>query len=332
MVSVVGAIVSGAVLRWARPGPRLVAGYNIFITAVTVIGFIILMFVGCPKVDVVGPVQGAMAPQCSADCGCSEKFTPICSQDGVTLFYSPCYAGCLGDNTTVKPVEYNQCKCINIEAKPPDLSLNPSHLSSSAPHLAAPPTLPPHLHDTLLPPEEWGTARRGYCREPCNGFFYYMLIQIITKTISSTGSIGATIILLRSVSEEDKGLSLGTITVFISLFAFIPAPIIMGAIIDSACVVWETMCGETGNCWLYDSDHFRQVLHVVPAVLIFISIAGEVVVFQNSGHLDLYGLKEDEEGDEDEVVKQKKKKRVRDDDEDSDEGVPLKSGIASFMA
>lgn len=38
---------------------------------------------------------------------------------------------------------------------------------------------------------------------------------------------------LRAVAEEDKGIALGTLTVFISLFAFIPAPIIMGAIIGT---------------------------------------------------------------------------------------------------
>ncbi|XP_063868485.1 solute carrier organic anion transporter family member 74D-like [Scylla paramamosain] len=313
VVSVVGSVVSGSVMRWGRPGPRLVTGYNIFITLVSCVGFVILMFLGCPKLDVVGPVQGALPPACSADCECSAKFTPICSQDGRTLFYSPCYAGCLADNITAKPVEYSQCKCIDINAKPH----NTSHMGWPPP----PTTLPPHRTDILMPPEEWGTAQRGYCPEPCNAFFYYLLTQIIIKTISSTGHIGASIVLLRAVSEEDKGLSLGAMTVFISLFAFIPAPIIMGAIIDSACVVWETSCGVTGNCWLYDSDHFRRVLHLVPAVLLFISIGGEFIVFLNSHKLDLYGLKDDEVEDDEEEDGKKKLDEV----EDSEEGVPLKT-------
>lgn len=25
----------------------------------------------------------------------------------------------------------------------------------------------------------------------------------------------------------------------------------LGAIIDSACKVWQNICGETGNCWIY---------------------------------------------------------------------------------
>ncbi|XP_069952785.1 solute carrier organic anion transporter family member 74D isoform X4 [Cherax quadricarinatus] len=268
VVSVVGAVISGSVLRWFRPGPRYVTGYNVFVTVFTCVGFLALMFVGCPKLDVIGPVNGSVGPTCSADCGCTEKFTPVCAQDKTTLFYSPCYAGCSIDNTTAYPIVYSDCRCVS---------------NSSQPNYAAP-----------IPENERGRATRGYCPEPCNGFFYYFLIQIITKTVSSTSRIGGSIVLLRSVSDEDKGLSLGVITVFISLFGFIPAPIIMGAIIDSACVVWDKSCGISGNCWLYDSEKFRKILHVVPAVLMFISLLGDIVVFHYSGTLDLYGLKEEE--------------------------------------
>ncbi|MPC15714.1 hypothetical protein E2C01_008513 [Portunus trituberculatus] len=91
--------------------------------------------------------------------------------------------------------------------------------------------------------------------------------------------------------------------------------------LDSACVVWETSCGVTGNCWLYDSDHFRRVLHLVPAVLLFISVGGELIVFLNSHKLDLYGLKDDEVEDDEEEDGKKK----QDEEENSEEGIPLKT-------
>ena len=31
-----------------------------------------------------------------------------------------------------------------------------------------------------------------------------------------------------------------------------PGPIFLGAIIDSACTVWEDACGVQGSCWVYD--------------------------------------------------------------------------------
>ncbi|KAK8733339.1 hypothetical protein OTU49_006590, partial [Cherax quadricarinatus] len=97
-----------------------------------------------------------------------------------------------------------------------------------------------------------------------------------------------------SVADEDKGLALGTLTVFISLLGFIPAPIIMGAIIDSSCQVWDQSCGVSGNCWLYDSDKFRTIIHLVPAVFTFISVFGDLVVYYYSHELDLYGDRDDD--------------------------------------
>ncbi|XP_042883333.1 uncharacterized protein LOC122260222 [Penaeus japonicus] len=275
IVSVVGAGVGGTVLRWARPSPRVITGYNIFTTLVGCGGFIALMFVGCPRLEVVGPVDGKLGPQCSNECGCSDKFTPVCSEDQTTLFYSPCYAGCSMANATADPIIYTGCRCVDSLA------------SASTPS--------PFTGAGSQDNSTWGYVTRGYCPEPCDGFFYYMLTQIIVQTVASVGRLGGSIVQLRAVAEEDKGIALGTLTVFISLFAFIPAPIIMGAIIDSACLVWDKSCGKTGNCWLYDSDKFRKILHLVPAVLMFISLFGDVVVFWYSDRLDLYGLKAEEE-------------------------------------
>lgn len=40
-----------------------------------------------------------------------------------------------------------------------------------------------------------------------------------------------------------------------------PCPIIYGAVVDSACFVWENTCGEQGACWLYDAGTFRVSFH-----------------------------------------------------------------------
>lgn len=112
----------------------------------------------------------------------------------------------------------------------------------------------------------------------------------------------------RAIADEDKGLAIGVMEVAIALFGFIPAPVIMGAIIgkmssicsylpicpclsegwlmqnllistyhnhanifvllyasDSSCVVWNTSCGKTGNCWVYDTYKLRIITHLVPA-------------------------------------------------------------------
>ena len=59
LVSVLmGTVLGGIILRWVRPRPQFVAAYNIFITLFVSAGFLGLTFIGCPKLNVVGPVQG----------------------------------------------------------------------------------------------------------------------------------------------------------------------------------------------------------------------------------------------------------------------------------
>ena len=40
-----------------------------------------------------------------------------------------------------------------------------------------------------------------------------------------------------------------------------PYSLVYGAVIDSACLIWEEKCGHKGNCWVYDSTKFRNLLH-----------------------------------------------------------------------
>ena len=66
----------------------------------------------------------------------------------------------------------------------------------------------------------------------------------------------------RSVSDVDKSLAIGLATALMSIFAFIPAPILFGAVVDQTCLIWEEKpCGGKGNCLFYDTDKLRVYLH-----------------------------------------------------------------------
>ncbi|XP_045122956.1 solute carrier organic anion transporter family member 74D-like [Portunus trituberculatus] len=281
-----GTVMGGVIMRWVRPRPHFVAAYNVFITLFVSAGFLGLMFLGCPKLDVVGPMEGSPVPPCSLDCGCSERFSPMCSEDNVTLFYSACYAACSSVDTFANPVVFSGCGCIDNSTS--TISTLDSYASSTWP--SSHPVSP--VQGEMFAREGGGDGFgvSGYCPEQCERpFYYYLITQIIIKTISSTGRVGSSVLLIRSVADKDKGLALGTLTVFMSLFAFIPAPITIGAIIDSSCLVWDTSCGRTGNCWLYDSDKFRTILHLVPAMVVLLSVLGDLVVLWYSRKMDLYG-------------------------------------------
>lgn len=58
----------------------------------------VLMVIGCPMNDLAGLEERRQGldyhPECNSQCACSsERFSPVCGDDGVTYF-SACHAGC----------------------------------------------------------------------------------------------------------------------------------------------------------------------------------------------------------------------------------------------
>lgn len=43
----------------------------------------------------------------------------------------------------------------------------------------------------------------------------------------------------------------------VSLLSSAPSPIIVGSVIDSACLLWNNVCGRRGACLLYDAAALR---------------------------------------------------------------------------
>lgn len=53
-------------------------------------------------------------------------------------------------------------------------------------------------------------------------------------------------------------MAMGIIQFAIGLFGNVPCSIIYGAIVDTACPVWDTICDKTGACSLYNGETFRH--------------------------------------------------------------------------
>ena len=54
------------------------------------------------------------------------------------------------------------------------------------------------------------------------------------------------------------------------LSGMLPSPIIMGAIIDKTCTLWQMECGEQSNCILYDLDLMRKYVMSFTASIMII--------------------------------------------------------------
>ena len=57
-----------------------------------------------------------------------------------------------------------------------------------------------------------------------------------------------------------------------------PGPVIFGAVTDTACLVWQTECGEHSSCWIYDNfavsrNYFLIAISVKVVSIILFSVA-----------------------------------------------------------
>lgn len=240
LVMGLGIIISGVFILRVKPNARFVAAWIAFTAVIYALGMGVLMFIGCPMDDFAGLLPSAhresegtaFEPVCNVTCECDRnKFSPICGQDGRT-YYSACHAACT--NLTVvdgKIIQFSGCECIA--------------------------GLPNANADGF----EFGTANIGYCNLECSNFIWYIILFSIFVFIHSTSEVGSMLLILRCVDPRDKAMALGLIQFAIGLFGNVPCPIVYGAVVDSACLVWEMACGEQGACWLYDSHIFRMFYH-----------------------------------------------------------------------
>ncbi|KAL4084592.1 hypothetical protein QTP88_027526 [Uroleucon formosanum] len=231
MVMGIGIIISGIFILKKNPNARAVAAWIAFTALAYAIGMCILMFFGCPTTNISGLQydelnQPKFESPCSDQCVCDEElFSPICGVDGITYF-SACHAGCrnrtFGKEYSAS-YKFTDCQCMMTNAT---------------------------------------EAYPGSCKDDCedSGFWYIALFSLFVF-IHSTSEVGSMLLILRCVHPQDKAMALGLIQFAIGLFGNVPCPILYGAVVDSACLIWEMTCGKQGACSLYNSDSFRIFYH-----------------------------------------------------------------------
>ncbi|RLU16216.1 hypothetical protein DMN91_011976 [Ooceraea biroi] len=116
-----------------------------------------------------------------------------------------------------------------------------------------PPAAPEFAEVTVVP-----VATAGPCTSPCRTIFPFLILLFFMTFIVAVTQMPLLMIVLRSVSEEERSFALGMQFVIFRLFGYIPAPILFGNLIDSTCLLWKSTCGEKGGrCLLYDIEQFR---------------------------------------------------------------------------
>lgn len=78
---------------------------------------------------------------------------------------------------------------------------------------------------------------------------------------------------------------MGMMSTVMALLAWIPYPLIFGAIVDSTCIVWQEVCGSRGNCWIYDSEKMRTYLHGGAVFFMVIGSMFDLLMIFKANHL-----------------------------------------------
>ena len=60
---------------------------------------------------------------------------------------------------------------------------------------------------------------------------------------------------------------------------YIPAPVFIGALIDSSCILWDESCGKRGACLLYDIASFRYLTYGVGFGVLVLVLACKVILW-----------------------------------------------------
>ncbi|XP_023718722.1 solute carrier organic anion transporter family member 74D [Cryptotermes secundus] len=264
LVMGLGIIISGVFILRVKPNARFVAAWIAFTAVVYAIGMGILMLIGCPMKDFAGlhTTSSGLTTfelDCNATCNCDRnKFSPICGRDKSTYF-SACHAGC--QNITLvdgKIVSYSECLCMQNN------SANISQIGK----------------------EPLANATIGYCDLECDNFIWYIILFSIFVFIHSTSEVGSMLLILRCVDPRDKAMALGLIQFAIGLFGNVPCPIVYGAVVDSACLVWEMASGERGACRLYDADVFRKFYHGTTGAILLCAFFMDIIVWYKAGSIN----------------------------------------------
>ncbi|XP_040584004.1 solute carrier organic anion transporter family member 74D [Lepeophtheirus salmonis] len=261
--SAIGIMTSGWVITKYKLKARSLAMWCVVADVVGILFFIGAIFIGCTSINFL--------PPCETDCYCTDTdYLPICSLNGAQQFLSPCFAGCTSSfvNDDGKTI-YENCSCIEGNSlKVPDVS-NISYSKSIG-----------------------GDGIIKYCEDESCGsqFIIFMSILGLFGILGTSTRIPNLIITLRAIDPKDKAAALTLSVSLLSLFAFLPATVVFGYIIDKTCVVWKTQecTHEEASCLVYDNSSMRLYSGIFMSVFIGIEAFFDLLVWYYSKDLIVY--------------------------------------------
>ncbi|KAG1688583.1 Solute carrier organic anion transporter family member 3A1 [Nymphon striatum] len=263
--------------------------------------FTLFFFLGCENVKMAGATMPYyntsdnldsgeefrvnLTADCNMGCRCTQELIePVCGRNGLTYF-SPCHAGCTAEPgsyphvshlSDLMPFKYFQALMLDdseslvmpsFQKKTVFAPQNTFDFTANFSNCACIPENATVQEVTAVP-----VARNGVCPNVCEAILPFMVLLFVMTLVVSLTQMPLLMIMLRSVDQDERSFALGMQFVIFRVFAYIPAPILFGNVIDSTCILWKAHCGQLGGlCLVYNIEQFRHKYVGISSVLKVIS-------------------------------------------------------------
>ncbi|NXL86227.1 SO2A1 protein, partial [Alectura lathami] len=225
-----GMLLGGIIMKRFTFSLRAIPRFSVVVLVFSILICLPIFFMGCSTghIDGIYPSRTSSSQlqvKMPSGCHCSEhNFHPVCGENNVE-YISPCFAGCTNSSTNSsapKQVTYKNCSRVSAG----------NGLSS---------------------------ARTGSCPLSCS----HMLLPAIFL-ISFAALVACLchnplyMMVLRVVNQDEKSFAIGVQFLLMRLLAWLPAPAMFGALIDSSCIYWQKQCSQRRFCAYYNTDFLRN--------------------------------------------------------------------------
>ncbi|KPI94972.1 Solute carrier organic anion transporter family member 5A1 [Papilio xuthus] len=257
----IGIFMGGCLLKRLELRPKGAVQFVLISNTICLSCYALLFFLGCDNIKMAGttipytnnsnlePFKVNLTAACNFNCLCTETdMEPVCGNNGLTYF-SPCHAGCAAFSSRSN---FTNCASASQRVRAgAGAGAGGATLVGGASAAA----LTAQFGDVTVVP----VATAGACNPPCTTIFPFLVLLFFMTFVVAVTQMPLLMIVLRSVSEEERSFALGMQFVIFRLFGYIPAPIVFGNLIDSTCLLWKQSCGgeKGGRCLLYDIEQFR---------------------------------------------------------------------------